>query len=65
MDPQGSPARVVATDVPVLALPASTEASGVSGPLPGRLVVVGVPPSQVPEVADAAARCFLSITLRG
>jgi Flp pilus assembly protein CpaB len=64
-DPQGSAARVVATDVPVLALPASTEASGVAGPLPGRLVVVGVPESQVPEVADAAARYFLSITLRG
>jgi len=64
-DPQGSPARVVATDVPVLALPASTEASGVTGPLPGRLVVVGVPTSQVPEVADAAARYFLTITLRG
>jgi Flp pilus assembly protein CpaB len=64
-DPQGSPARVVATDVPVLALPAAVEASGVAGPLPGRLVVVGVPDEEVPLVADAAARYFLSLTLEG
>ena len=56
-------AAVVASGVPVLALPAveSTPAVGATAPS-GRLVVVGVLPDQVPRVADAAVRSFLTIT---
>jgi Flp pilus assembly protein CpaB len=58
-------ATVVASGVPVLALPATdasdaTSALGAGGPT-GRLVVVGVLPDEVPRVADAAVRAFLSI----
>jgi len=68
-DPQvggagGGPAgaTVVATGVPVLALPPAdpTSALGATG-LSGRLVIVGVLPDQAPRVADAAARAFLSV----
>lgn len=63
-DPEGGPASLVATDAPVLALPAGDGDPGVTG-LGGRLVVLGVPPSDVPLVADAAARKFLTVTLGG
>ena len=58
-DPQGSGASVVATGVPVLALPpVSAEADG-SGQ-PGGLVVVGVAPAEVTGLADAGVRLFLT-----
>lgn len=63
-DPEGGPAAVVAADVPVVALPAGDGDAGVTG-LGGRLVVVGVPPSDVPLVADAAARTFLTVAFAG
>jgi Flp pilus assembly protein CpaB len=58
-DPQGSGARTVATDVLVLAVPRATAANG-AGTTGGRLVVVGVHPEEVPDVADAAVRFFLT-----
>lgn len=63
-DPEGGAASVVADDAPVLALPTDDGAAGATG-LGGRLVVLGVPPSGVPLVADASARTFLSIALAG
>ena len=63
-DPQGAAAALVAADVPVLALPADDGDPGVTG-LGGRLVVLGVPPSDVPAVADAAARTFLTVVFAG
>jgi Flp pilus assembly protein CpaB len=65
-DPQGSGARVVAEDVPVLALPAAqADETGPAGALTGRLVVVGLPAAEVTPLAEAAARDFLSLTLKG
>jgi Flp pilus assembly protein CpaB len=65
-DPQGTGARVVAHDVPVLALPVTrADETGPAGALPGRLVVVGLPAVEVPPVAEATARDFVSLTLRG
>lgn len=69
-DPQGAAvARVVAAGVPVLALPppgdgsgGAGSVSGVGGALPGRLVVLGVDPSEVNALADAAVRDFLTFT---
>lgn len=61
-DPQGGPAGVVARDVPVLALPAPGSGTGVAE-LPGRLVVIGALPADVPRIADASARTFLTIAL--
>ena len=63
-EPEGGAASVVAADVPVLALPADDGEPGVTG-LGGRLVVLGVPPSGVPLVADAAARTFLTVVFAG
>ena len=58
-DPQGAGASVVATGVPVLAIPpASAETDG-SGQ-PGGLVVVGVTPTEVTGLADAGVRTFLT-----
>ena len=61
-DPQGSGARVVATGVPVLAVPrAPTDAA--SDGVTGRLVVVGAAgQSEVTRIADAAVREFLTFT---
>lgn len=60
-DPQGGGASVLATGVPVLALPAADDAA-VGGPgLGGRLVVVGAPPGEVARIADASVRTFLTI----
>ena len=59
-DPQGSGASVVAAGVPVLALPADAPQDVGSGALPGRLVLVGVEPADVPTIADAAVRYFLT-----
>ena len=57
-DPQGGGSRVVAAGVPVLALP-PPDAEVVAGQ-PGALVVLGVPPDEVPEVSDAGVRAFLA-----
>ena len=59
-DPQGSGARTVAADVLVLAVPRATAASAGEGTTGGRLVVVGVHPEEVTDVADAAVRYFLT-----
>lgn len=58
-DPQGGGATVVATDVPVLALPRSSPGVEGSG-LSGRLVVVGADEAEITRIADAAVRCFLT-----
>lgn len=63
-DPQGGSASIVASDAPVLALPADDGGAGTTG-LGGRLVVLGVPPSGVPLVAEASARTFLSVAFGG
>lgn len=60
-DPQGGGAEVVATGVPVLAIPAASDA-GSSG-LTGRLVVVGADPADVARIADAAVRTFVTVAL--
>lgn len=63
VDPQGGGTAAVATDVPVLALPAAKpdEASG-SG-LGGRLVVVAALPGEVDQIADAAVTRYLAVAL--
>lgn len=58
-DPQGSGAAVVATGVPVLALPSPTADTGGSGQS-GGLVVVGAAPAEVTTLADASVRLFLT-----
>lgn len=61
-DPQAGTSEVVATGVPVVALPGAVEESA-AGPLGqpgGRLVVLGVPESQVTTVSAAAASAFLT-----
>ncbi|GAB2873807.1 hypothetical protein GCM10027026_25610 [Myroides odoratimimus subsp. xuanwuensis] len=57
-DPRGEGARVVASDVPVLAVPAVTEGRDA---LPGRLLVIGVSTLEAATVADAAVQDFLSL----
>ena len=59
-DPQRGGASVVAAGVPVLAVPAAPAEVGASG-MPGRLVVVGAEPGDVPQIADASARTFLTV----
>lgn len=59
-DPQHPTAAVVATDLPVLALPDAPAETGATG-LSGRLVVVGASPSEVTRIADAAVRAFVTI----
>jgi Flp pilus assembly protein CpaB len=63
-DPQGGDAVVVATDVPVLALPAGDGEVSATG-LPGRLVVVGAEPDDVARIADASVRTFLTVAFGG
>lgn len=62
-DPQGGRPALVAPEVPVLALPAGSAEHGGTG-LGGRLVVVAARPDDVPVIADAAARLFLSYAWR-
>jgi Flp pilus assembly protein CpaB len=58
-DPQSSGASVVASGVPVLAIPRpSTDSSG-TGPS-GGLVVVGAAPTEVTTLTDASVRLFLT-----
>jgi hypothetical protein len=59
-DPQGGGASVVASDVPVLAVPDGSAAAGATG-LSGSLVVVGAEPADVPQIADASVRTFVTI----
>ncbi|MGY2700426.1 SAF domain-containing protein [Nocardioides sp. HB32] len=63
-DPQGSGATVVASGVPVLALPAGDGEVGAAG-LTGRLVVVGAAPADVARIADASVRTFLTVAFPG
>ncbi len=63
-DPQGGGASVVAADVPVLAVPAAGPDTGATG-LPGALVVVGAEPADVPRIADASVRTFLTVAFPG
>jgi Flp pilus assembly protein CpaB len=63
-DPQGGAATLVASDVPVLALPPGEGEVGAAG-LTGRLVVVGAPPADVPRIADASVRTFLTVAFGG
>ena len=60
-DPQGGEARQVSDGVPVLAIPATTADAGATG-LGGRIVVVGVREEDVPVLADAAARLFVTFS---
>ena len=59
-DPQGGGATVVASDVPVLAIPDAAPTAGGSG-LTGRLVVVGAAPTDVARIADASVRTFVTV----
>ncbi|WP_243056503.1 SAF domain-containing protein [Nocardioides sp. SR21] len=63
-DPQGGGADVVASGVPVLAIPDVEPEVGASG-LTGRLVVVGAPPDEVAAIADASVRTFITIAFTG
>ncbi|WP_182525766.1 SAF domain-containing protein [Nocardioides dongkuii] len=58
-DPQGGKPALVASGVPVLALPDAATGPGTDG-LSGRLVVVGARPADVPGIADAAIRLYLT-----
>lgn len=63
-DPQGEhPAHLVATDVPVLALPRPSGDSATPGLTGGALMVAGVPPGEVPQVAQAGVSAFLTVVL--
>lgn len=61
-DPQEGGAEVVAADVPVLAIPARGADDPGASALPGRLVVVGADDYDVPALADAAVRSFVTYT---
>jgi Flp pilus assembly protein CpaB len=64
-DPQGEhPAALVAADVPVLALPRGSDDSSTPGLGQGALVVAGVSPDEVPQVAQAGVSAFLMVVLR-
>lgn len=58
-DPQGSTARLVATDLSVVALPAVDE-EAMGSALPGRLVVLAAPEVAREELAQAAVTGFLT-----
>jgi Flp pilus assembly protein CpaB len=62
-DPQAGGADVVATDVPVLAIPGADDQATASG-LPGRLVVVGADGAEVSAVAAAAVRSVVTYNWR-
>ena len=59
-DPQGGPATTVARDAPVLGLPPPPADATADG-LPGRLVVLGVHPVEVPAVTGAGVTRFLTV----
>jgi Flp pilus assembly protein CpaB len=58
-DPQGGGATVVASRVPVLAIPPADDESGGDGAT-GALVVLGAPDTTVATLADAGTRLFLT-----
>ena len=58
-DAQSGGSRVVASDAMVLAIPEPGEATGSSTP-PGALLLLGIAPTSVPAVSEAAVRWFLS-----
>jgi Flp pilus assembly protein CpaB len=60
-DPRGGPARVTATGLTVVALPAPDDESAASG-LPGRLVVLAVPETVRTSLAEAATTGFLTFS---
>jgi Flp pilus assembly protein CpaB len=60
-DPQGDEARLVASGVTVLALPAPDDEDA-SGGLPGRLVLVAAPVAVRESLAQAAVTGFLTFT---
>jgi Flp pilus assembly protein CpaB len=60
-DPQGVTARVVASDLTVVALPQPDEEAMASG-LPGRLVVLAAPEAAREDIAQAAVTGFLTFT---
>ncbi len=64
-DPQHATAATVAAQVPVLALPLPDASDPGTGTLPGRLVVLGLTDSEVPEVSAAAIAQFLTFTWSG
>jgi Flp pilus assembly protein CpaB len=59
-DPQGGPAQTVAREALVLALPPPPADAAADG-LPGRLVVLGVPESDVTAVSSATVTHFLTV----
>ena len=61
-DPRGDGAETVASDVPVLAIPSEESGGPGTTGLPGRLVVVGVPPDEVGAVASAAVGSFVTFS---
>ena len=60
-DPQGDEARLVASEVTVLALPTTDDAESATG-LPGRLVLVAAPAEVRESLAQAAVTGFLTFT---
>ena len=58
-DPQGGAPLALTDSALVLALPARSPDTAADG-LPGRLVVLGVPRADVPEVAQASVTRFLA-----
>jgi len=60
-DPQGGPPGPVTDAALVLALPREPDDTSADG-LPGRLVVLGVTPSDVPDVAQASVTRFLAFS---
>lgn len=62
-DPQGGGSRLLLEKAPVLAMPDNNADGQSSGPLGGRLIVLGVPPGLRAGVADATVREFLSLSL--
>lgn len=62
-DPEGRGSHVLLGGASVLAVP--PEPSGSATSQPGALVVLGVPPEAVPDVADAGVRYFLSYAFSG
>jgi Flp pilus assembly protein CpaB len=60
-DPQGGVAVPVSDAALVLALPPGSDDTAADG-LPGRLVVLGVPDADVPEVAQASVTRFLAFS---
>ncbi len=64
-DPRGGGTDLVATDVPILALPAldPDDVTSASGGAAGRLVLLGAPLGLAAQLADAAVRRYLTVTI--